>query len=294
MGQHQQGTFPGLGGVELYYQSWHPPVPPRGIAVIIHGLGGHSGLFGNMVDHLLPQNYAIYAFDLRGHGHSPGQRGYINSWDEYRGDLDAFLTLIERQNSGCSCFLLGNSLGGIVALDYVLRFAERIQGVTAIAAPLGEIGVSPLRIRIGKFLSRVWPRFSLDTGIELEAATRDREFLAEYAKDPLRHTKSTARLATELFATVDWIQSHVCELRVPLLLLHGEKDRVCSPQGSRLFFEKVTFPDKEFKEYPGAYHELHHELNYQEVMADLTTWLERHSSKSFRDENRKPPNKTML
>jgi alpha-beta hydrolase superfamily lysophospholipase len=246
------------------------------MVVIIHGLGTHSGLFSNVVNYLLPQNYAIYAFDLRGHGRSPGQRGYINSWDEYRGDLDAFLTLIKQQNSGCSCFLLGNSLGGIVALDYVLSFPNRIQGVIAIGVPLGRVGVSPLKIMIGKLLSRVCPRFSLDTGIELEAATRNQEILAEYAQDTLRHTQSTARLATEFLATVEWIKAHTPELKVPLLLLHGEKDRVCLPQGTRLFFEKVTCPDKEFKEYPGAYHELHNELNYQEVMADLSSWLERH------------------
>ncbi len=277
MAKHQQGTFLGVGGVELYYQSWHPLVPPSAVVVIIHGLGVHSGLFGNIVDHLLPQNYAIYSFDLRGHGRSLGQRGYINSWDEYRGDLDAFLNLIKQQNSGSACFVLGNSLGGIVALDYALRFPHRIKGVIAMGAPLGGIGVSPLKIAIGKILSQLWPRFSLDTGIELEAATRNQAVLAEYARDPLRHTKSTARLATELFATVDWIQSCASELKVPVLLLHGEKDRVCLPEGTRLFWEKVTFPDKEFKEYPGAYHELHNELNYQEVMADISAWLARRS-----------------
>ena len=133
MGKHQQGSFIGVGGIELYYQCGHSSTSPKAIVVIIHGLGAHSGLLGNFFNYLVPQNYAIYAFDLRGHGRSPGQKGYINSWNEYRGDLDAFLTLIKQQNSGCSCFLLGNSLGGIVALDYALRFPTAIKGVFAIS-----------------------------------------------------------------------------------------------------------------------------------------------------------------
>lgn len=278
MGEHQQGTFRGVAGLELFYQSWHPPVPPCAILTIVHGLGGHGGLFDNIINYLLPLNYAIYTYDLRGHGRSPGQRAYIHSWDEFRGDMDSFITLIKQKESNCPCFLYGHSLGGIIVLDYSLWYPEKIQAVIAVGAPLGRVGISPLKLMIGKILSRVWPRFSLNTGIQVKAGTRDERILTDYVKDPLRHTQGTARLATEMFATVEKIQSHANNLKVPLLLLHGGKDQISLPEGVRTFFNNITFSDKEFLEYPDAFHELHNELNYQEIMADLAKWLERHKN----------------
>jgi alpha-beta hydrolase superfamily lysophospholipase len=276
MGEHQQGIFLGKGKVELYYQSWLPTSSPDAILVIIHGLGGHSGLFSHIVDHLLPQNYGIYAYDLRGHGRSAGQRGHINRWDEFRSDLENFLNLVKSQHPDCPCFLWGHSLGGIIVLDYAIRYPQNIQGIIVVAAPLGQVGVSPIKVIIGKTLSKIWPNFTLDTGIELEAGTRDQQVLADYLTDPLRHTQATARLATEFFGAVDWVQSHIYELQVPLLMLHGGADRISLPEGVRLFFTKVLFNDKQLIEYPEAYHELHNELNYQEIVNDLSIWLEKH------------------
>lgn len=276
MGQDREGTFQGVGGVELYYRSWHPLMPPRAILVILHGLGGHSGLFGNIVNHLLPKGYALYALDWRGHGRSLGKRGHINNWGQFRADLDTFIALIQQQEGKCPCFILGHSLGAIVALDYAIRYRDKIQGVIAVASPLGKVGVSPLKLWIGKTLSSVCPRFTLNTGIALEVGSRDTKVLEMYATDPLRHNHATARLATEFFASVEWIQSHAAELKVPLLMLHGGADLISLPEGSRIFFDKVTFPDKEKREYPEAYHELHNEINYQEVVNDLGEWLERH------------------
>jgi alpha-beta hydrolase superfamily lysophospholipase len=274
--QHFEGTFQGFEGLELYYQSWYPPGQVRAILVIVHGLGAHSGLFGNLVRYLVPKNYAIYEFDLRGNGRSPGQRGYINCWSEFREDLSAFLRLIEGKEPHCPIFLLGHSLGAIASLDYILRFPRKARGIVALSPTLGKVGVSPFRLMLARLLSRILPRFSLSTGLDLSASTRDPIVLADYARDPLRHDQASARLATEFFETLSWIQDHSAELQVPLLILHGGSDRVALPEGSRLFFEKVTYPDKELHEYLGAYHEMHNDLNSEEMVADLENWLERH------------------
>jgi len=276
---HREGTLKGTGGINLYYQSWHPAGKVRAVLAIVHGLGGHSGFFGNIVQHLIPKNYAVYGFDLRGNGRSLGQRGHINSWREFREDLRAFLQLILTQEPGCPIFLLGHSLGAVIVLEYVLRLsteASVLQGVIALAPALGQVGVPPIKLAIGRMLSRVWPRFTLNTGIDLGAAARDPAVLAAYAQDPLRHTKGSARLVTEFLATVAWIQEHAADLRLPLLILHGGADQVALPEGGRVFCQQVTFPDKERREYPGVYHEIQNDFNYQQVLTDLENWLERH------------------
>jgi alpha-beta hydrolase superfamily lysophospholipase len=276
---HREDTFKGVGKLDLYYQSWHPDGKVRAILAIAHGLGAHSGRYGNVVQHLIPKQYAVYGLDSRGHGRSLGQRGYINSWTEFREDLRAFIQLIQTQQPGCPIFLMGHSLGAVIVLDYVLRYpqeASALQGVIALAPTLGKVGVSKIRLLVGQILSRVWPRFTLSTGIDLSAGSRDEKILAAYAQDPLRHTRASARLATEFFTTVDWINAHAADWQLPLLILHGGADRVALPEGGDIFCQRVSCVDKKRIEYPEAYHELQDDLNYQEVLADLEDWLEGH------------------
>jgi alpha-beta hydrolase superfamily lysophospholipase len=271
--QHQEGTFAGGGNLTLYYQSWHPSVPPHAIVTIVHGLGAHSGWFANLVRCLVENGYAVYGFDLRGHGRSAGQRGYINSWEEFRSDLRAFRQLIALAAADLPCFLLGHSLGGTIVLDYVLRDPTSFQGAIAMAPALEHVGIPPVRLGIGYILSVVCPRFALDTGIGLAVGARDPELLNAFDRDPLRHRQGTARLVTEFFKTVDWIESHISQLQIPLLILHGDADRVACPETSRRLYNLATIADKELQAYPGLYHELHHDFDYEQVLSDLVAWL---------------------
>jgi len=275
----QEGKFSGVGGLDLYYQSWHPGGEVRGILAIVHGLGGHSGLYKPIVEYLLPREYAVYALDLRGHGRSSGQRGYINTWTEFRDDLQAFLKLIQQQQPGYPIFLLGHSLGGVIALDYTLHYVKdqsTLAGVIGFSPSIGQVGVPLSRVVLGKLFSRVWPRFSLHIGLDFSAGSRNQKILDSYTQDKLRHTLATARLSTEFFATVDWIHTHAEKWQVPLLILHGGADRIALPAGSQMFYEKVNYPDKLRIEYPGAYHNLHDDINCVEVITDLVDWMNKH------------------
>ncbi|MBD2498028.1 alpha/beta hydrolase [Nostoc sp. FACHB-280] len=277
---HNESTFRGIGEIDLYYQSWQPTDNVKAVLVIVHGLGGHSSKYNNIVQHFIPKQYAAYSFDLRGHGRSPGQRGYINSWAEFREDLRIFLELIQAQYPKLPIFLLGHSLGSIVVLDYVLRYPQAaavLKSVILLAPSLGKVGVSKIKLLLGQLLSRVWPRFTLNTGLDLSAGTRDEKVLAIYAQDTLRHTLGTARLATEFLNTVSWINHHTNKWQLPLLILHGGADRITLPEGSQIFYEQLTTcKDKTIIVYPDAYHELQDDLNYQEVLADLESWVEGH------------------
>jgi alpha-beta hydrolase superfamily lysophospholipase len=274
--QHQTGFFPSHDGLELFYQNWWSEQPARGVVVMVHGLGGHSGLFQNIVEALAPAGFQLYALDLRGNGRSPGRRGYINNWSEFRGDVGAFLNFINQSQPDSPKFILGHSVGGAVVLDYVLHHPTGLQGTIISNPTLGAVGISPFRFAIARLLSQIWPTFSLSTGVAGDTGARDPELCAAYAADPLRHATGSARLATEYMATADWIQTHAAELQVPLLMLQGGADRVSLPAGSRRFFEQVTFPDKTWKEYPESYHEIYDDLDRQIVLADLSHWLQTH------------------
>jgi len=274
--KHCEGTFAGFGGSPLFYQSWYPDNGVQAVVVMVHGLGAHSGAFEPAVPYLLAQGYATYAFDLRGHGRSPGQRGYINTWAEFRADLGAFLERVQNQHPGCPCFLWGHSLGGTIALDYALRSPTGLQGLILTAPALSKVGISPFKLAVGRLLSRVYPRFSLSAGIQHNLSSRDPKILAIYAQDALRHKYGSARLATEFFTTVDWLYEHATALQVPLLILHGSADRITLPESSHAFFQRVLFADREYREYDGSYHDLYADLDAQTVMMDFSRWLKQH------------------
>lgn len=275
---HESGFFPSRDGLSLYYQHWwNAALPIRAILVIVHGLGGHSGLFSNVIEALVPQGYAIYAPDLRGHGRSPGPRGFIHAWSEFRGDVDALVELAVKAHPEPPIFLMGHSVGGAIVLDYALRLPPLIQGVIVSNPALGAVGISPIKLAIGKLLSQVWPRFSLSTGIELATGARDPQLVKTYEQDPLRHAIGSARLATEFLATTEWIYGHMADWRLPLLLLQSGADAVTLPAGSQRFFAGVIHADKTWKSYPESYHEIYDDLDYELVLRDVSQWLSEHT-----------------
>jgi len=273
--RHTEFTFRGTGGLELYGQSWSPDAPPRAVLAIVHGIGEHSGRYMNVVDDFVPRGYAVYGFDHRGHGRSPGQRGHITRWEEYRGDVEAFLRVAGEREPARPLFLWGHSLGALIALDFVMHHPEGLRGVVVTGAPLEPVGVAkPYLVAIVRLLSSIWPRFTLRTRLDVSALSRDPDVGRAYTADPLVHGLGTVRFGAESLRAIAAVKAAPDRIRLPIFLLHGGADRLNAPTGTRRFFEALTIADKALRIYPEAYHELHNDLNKAEVLRDIAQWLE--------------------
>lgn len=275
--EHQELSFTGVGGISLYGQVWLPGARPRGVVVLAHGFGEHSGRYRNVVAGLVPRGFAVYAFDLRGHGRSEGPRGLILSWREYREDLGACLRFAVGQHPGIPVFLYGHSLGALIALDYAIRTPGDVRGVVISGPTLGPPGISPFLLLLSRVLSVVAPRFTLEAGVDADTLSRDPQVCQAYRDDPLVHGRASARLGGELQRTIAWVQAHAADLKLPLLLVHGGADRLSPTAHSRQFFPKVGAADKSFLELPGGFHEPHNDIEHVRVVADIAAWLERHT-----------------
>jgi len=272
--QHRQGKFEGCRGTRLFWQSWVTGDSPIGVLCLVHGLGEHSGRYRYFVERLCAAGIAVFAFDLRGHGESEGRRGHVVSMADFRGDLSAFLALVKAQHPGIPMFVFGHSLGSLVVLDYVLRNPHGLAGTIISGAGMEPAGVAtPAVVFLARVLAAVWPVFPLRLPVDVAALSRDRSETEAYENDPLIHNTSTARMAREILDTIEWIKTHPGDLETPLLMLHGEADRINLPSGSRDFISKVTVPDKQLILYPGGYHELHNDLDKDKELTDLTRWL---------------------
>ena len=275
--QHTEGKFAGADSTGLYYQSWKPINGSRAAVAIVHGFGEHSGRYPNVVNYLVPSGYSVYGFDHRGHGRSPGKRGHINKWSEYRDDVRAFIRFIRQHELNRPIFLLGHSLGGLIALEYVLHDFSGLAGVIASGPVLSRARISPLLAVLAKLLSRVAPDKAIKTHLDASTISRDPAVVSAYQSDPLVHSYGTPRLSTEINAAQEWTNAHASDLKLPLLLILGGKDKLVPPEGGRRFFANVTFADKELLEYPGAFHEPHNDVISDQVMSDLASWLDKHS-----------------
>lgn len=269
-----EGWYRGAGGLRLFRRRWAPTVEPRGAVVHIHGLGDHSGLYPSLVDHLVDRGLAVHAPDLRGNGRSPGQRAYISRWEEFREDLLRFVEVVRAEEPGRPLFLLGNSLGGLIVLEYALHHPEGLQGVIAASPPLGRLGVPAPLLLLGRVVSRVWPRFSLQTGMDLTGLARDPVVVETVLGDPLFHRYGTARLSTEVVAAIARVQQGAARFPLPVLVLHGGADRMVPIEGSRRFVAAVGHPDRRLVEYPDAYHVLFEDTGRERVLEDLSRWLD--------------------
>lgn len=274
---HSTGTFRGAEDMELAYARWLPEGTPRAALAIVHGFGEHGGRYLNVVNRLVPAGYAVYAMDNRGHGRSPGQRGHILNWSEFRDDVGAFVKLVGGEQAGRPLFLMGHSLGGLIVLEYVEHHPEGLRGVIASAPLLTQPGISRVKLALGNVISRVMPRFSMDAGLDTTALSRDGAVVTAYRTDPLVQGKGTARLSTELASAIRRTQAGASSWTLPLLIVHGTADRLVPPSGSQTFFEHVPATvDKERKVIEGGFHEPHNDTSKEQALDVEQQWLERH------------------
>ncbi|MDJ0878362.1 MAG: alpha/beta hydrolase, partial [Halieaceae bacterium] len=273
--QHREATFTGAGDARIHYQVWAPEHPPRGLIVLVHGAAEHSGRYRRFAEHFEAAGYATAALDHIGHGHSEGQRGYVRNFGDYIETLDRFVRLLKEKFPDTPRVLLGHSMGGLIASCYLLQNQDDFVGCV-LSGPAIKTDLQPpiwQRLLI-QFFSMVAPRMGV---LQLDASgvSRDPLEVQEYLDDPLVYGgKLTARKVAQLFAAMQWIQEQAGDIRLPLLLMHGEADSLTSPSGSRFLFEAVSSEDKTLKIYPELYHEIFNEPERAQVFADLQAWLD--------------------
>lgn len=250
--------------------------PPRARVIVLHGLGDHCrGLpYQYLTTALAERGFLACSYDWRGHGASEGPRMYTPDWDTLREDLRAFVALVARETSGGPIFLVGLSLGGLLALNFAQHHPEGIGGVVAAAPALDPSGVpAPVRAVV-PVLARFLPRISINPGLDLARISRDTEAVRAYTADPAFQVRTTPRLAAAVLQAMAETQAGAHRLGTPVLLLHGAEDTIVPPRGTDAFLAGVASPDRSRRIYPGAFHNLFLEQNRAEVFRDITSWME--------------------
>ncbi len=264
-------------GAKLHVTHWLPEGRPRAVVLLAHGYAEHAGRYAYVAKRLTDAGYAIYAVDHWGHGASDGEGGYVPCFSAFLDGMAELLTLVEINHGDTPRLLLGHSMGGLIA---TLFLVERQQAFVAAAlsgpAILPAEPPSRFTVWISRFLSRFFPRLGV-LALDSTGVSRDPQVVAAYRADPLVYEgKIGARLGKEFMDAMAVAQAEAPKIHLPILIQHGEADRLTAPAGSRYLFANVASTDKRLEIYPGLFHEIYNEPERDAVLDDLVGWFDAH------------------
>jgi alpha-beta hydrolase superfamily lysophospholipase len=262
-------------GLDMYARSWAPQGKPAGVIMLVHGLGEHVGRYDHVAAALTERGYAMLGSDLRGHGRSGGPRGHTPSYEILLDDIGAFILQINERYPGLPSYLYGHSLGGNLALNYVLRRKPDLKGVIATDAWL-KMAYEPAvyQLALARLMIGIFPGFTQPNKLNTGNLSRDPAVVDKYETDPLVHDRISAGLFFGIYKNGLWAFEHAAEFPLPLLLMHGGDDQIISAQACQEFAARAN-GEVTFKLWDGLYHEIHNEPEQQQVFAYMLDWLDK-------------------
>ncbi|HEY7308088.1 MAG TPA: alpha/beta fold hydrolase [Gemmataceae bacterium] len=272
---------PSRDGLKLAVHEWAPAKSVAGnpVALFLHGIGMHGEPYGSIAAGFTSRGVAFVVPDLRGHGRSEGVRGELASPQVMRADIGAAIALIHKRYPDSPVVLLGDSMGGVIAIDYAWRGEQRLAGLALIVPALGlnkaqwEKPGGDLKTLLTK------GGIALATAAKIGPSTQSTGFLKARLADKLalREVK-LSYLTTIAEMQTDW-RDAAAGIKAPLFVCIAGNDRVIDNARVRRFFDRAATPkeDKIWCKLDGAYHTVCWDPATPEFVGELTKWiLKRH------------------
>ena len=267
----------------LFYRYWPAAgsVSSDRVVVVLHGIGFQSAPYKVIADALNPQGIDVYALDARAHGLSCGPRGYIGTPAEVAKDVSSLVRLVKKERPAAKIYLLGESMGGAYALNYVRKNSGELRGLILLAPALGlnkrqvfrigNLGLLPYFL----FAHRA-PKISL-IGKRLEESSRDSQFIAERRTDPLAYKKISFGYLWDIKRLVkNWKNEIAPNLAVPTLIVQGGNDVIVSHKDCKLLAQiKAShgIDDRQYKVFPRARHTTLWDPDTPEILKFVGQWI---------------------
>ncbi|AQZ66324.1 Lysophospholipase; Monoglyceride lipase; putative [[Actinomadura] parvosata subsp. kistnae] len=265
MAESRERTFTGTRGRNTA-REW-PHEQPRYLAILVHGYGEHIGRYEHVADRLVRHGAAVYGLDHVGHGKSEGDRALVEDFEDVVTDVHAVEEHARAEHPGVPVVLIGHSMGGMIAARYAQRYGSGLTALVLSGPVIGEWGAVPALLAFEE---------PPDVPIDPSTLSRDPSVGAAYAADPLVWHGPFKRATLESFAaTLETIAKGGTFGALPTLWVHGDDDQLVPLAGSRAGIEAVKGSDLTERIYPGARHEVFNEINKDEVLDDVTSFIDR-------------------
>ena len=266
--------LPGYGRTPLFLRTWRPRdgSTARATVLLVHGYGEHSGRYDVLARPLAERGLAVFAYDQRGYGRSGGSPALPRAFDEYVADLHAVVQHVRSEPPDGPLFLMGHSMGGAVALLYVLDHGAAPAGLV-LSSPMIRLPTPRLLQRAAEPLGRLAPALPA-APLDPYAISRDPAVVEAAKNDPLCYDGLIkARTGAAMGRATRRLGAQMHRLARPFFVFHGTADRLTDPDGSRALYARARSTDKTLRLYDGFYHESFRDPGGERVRADVADWL---------------------
>lgn len=257
-------------GTSLLVRTWSVPSgDPWAAMLLVHGLAEHCGRYEHVGAQLAEAGIETHGFDLRGFGGSGGPRASVDRWSQLHDDVEERLVALRSVAAGRPLVLYGHSMGGLIAVGYVLDGRAR-PDLLVLSAPAISSDVPRWQRLLAGPLNRLAPGLLVANGLDTNDLSSDPAVREAYLADPLNQHRSTVRFGHALFAEQRRVTRALDRLSIPTLVIHGGLDRLVPTRTSAILDHR---PGVTRRVYAGVLHELHNEPQGAKVIDDVVDWV---------------------
>ncbi len=258
---------------QLFIQQWLPGDDPSSIVLFVHGLGSHSGRIESWATRFVEKKVAFIAWDQRGHGQSDGRRGTPTKASVLINDLKNLVEYLREEFPGKKIILYGHSMGGSIAINYVISTTYTVEALIT-TSPWLKMTQPPSEtlMRITRSLARIAPGIVISNRLDPNDISREQQVVDAYKNDPLVHDRISMGLFYSMYEAGLNALRNVYKINCPYLIMHGTADRITSHRASTSYVMNTSDRTR-LQLWEGAYHELHHEPEKDQVFDYIMGWL---------------------
>jgi alpha-beta hydrolase superfamily lysophospholipase len=271
--QRKEYTWTAADQLPLFVREWLPDETPRGVVLLVHGLGEHTGRYDHVAAALAAHGLVVVGPDLRGHGKTAGKRGHT-SYDAVCSDLAGLRDDLSHRYPGLPLIQYGHSMGAAITLYDLVTHRPGIDGAIVTSPGLVPAVDPGSKLALAKVMRNIWKSLTMANGLDHNSLSHDPAVIKAYQNDPLVTNQISVLLGLDLIEKGTWLSQHAADLPpIPVLLMVGSSDHIVNPKAVADFAAQAG-PQVTYREWPGMLHELHNEPIQNEVLGVITGWLE--------------------
>lgn len=253
------------------------PQKPAFSLIVVHGVGEHLERYLPIAKKISATNCTCYLYDQRGHGYSDGKRGHITKFEDYSNDLLKIYELVSSEAQEHPIFVYGHSMGSIVAVLFELNHQAKIKGLILTGFPFKpSIPISGYTLKLINIIGKTIPLQSIPTMIDVKQLSHDKNVWNAYEQDTMINKTVTFNWIAEFYSALDRLKKNLCNLELPLLIMHGSEDKIARLKGAKQAVQSIHSKDKTFQIFDGQRHELLNELppTPDQVIDRMRNWMQ--------------------
>ena len=260
----------------IFLRSWPSNNDPIYNIIIIHGLGEHSGRYKEFASFFIKKNIGVFSFDLIGHGKSDGLKGHISNIKDFTDSIEEVLIEVRKRFINTPIIIFGHSLGGCLALNYLIERKSKEISLAIISSAWieTEIQIPKYLLIIQRVIHTLFPKVRLSNRLDTKDLSKDIKIIDKYKNDSLVHDRISLNLLSEINKTIEKIKNKDYNIEIPVLIIHGKKDKIISYKGSELINKKIK--DSKLKLYDNVYHEPHNDNERKEILEYYYDFIKNH------------------